>query len=108
MTQSPSKIKISKVSFKNIQGTSATQEGVILICSSGVPCDTVELNNVDLTFNGAPATAKCANVKPTMTGKTPTCTAPGETPAAGTASAPAGAKAGAKAAAPAAATKAAA
>ncbi|XP_057442706.1 polygalacturonase-like [Lotus japonicus] len=74
--KSPSKIKISKVSFKNIRGTSATPEGVILICSSGVPCDTVELNGVDLTFNGAPATAKCANVKPIVTGKAPTCVAP--------------------------------
>ena len=92
MTQSPSKIKISKVSFKNIQGTSATQEGVILICSSGVPCDTVELNNVDLTFNGAPATAKCANVKPSMTGKTPTCTTPGATPAAAGKATPAASK----------------
>ncbi|XP_057439668.1 polygalacturonase-like [Lotus japonicus] len=71
--QSPSKIKISKVSFKNIKGTSATPEGVVLVCSSGVPCDSVELNEVDLTFNGAPATAKCANVKPTIIGKAPTC-----------------------------------
>lgn len=75
MAQNPSKIKISKVSFKNIKGTSATQEGVILTCSSGVPCEGVELADIDLTFNGAAATAKCANVKPIVTGKTPTCAA---------------------------------
>lgn len=73
--KNPSKIKISKISFKNIQGTSGTPEGVVLICSSGVPCDVVELNNVDLKFNGAPAVAKCSNVKPLVTGKAPACKA---------------------------------
>ncbi|XP_061355356.1 polygalacturonase-like [Gastrolobium bilobum] len=73
--QTPSKVKISRVSFKNIKGTSGTPEGVVLICSSGNPCEGVELSNVDLTFNGAPATAKCANVKPVITGKAPTCAA---------------------------------
>ncbi|XP_058727655.1 polygalacturonase-like [Vicia villosa] len=74
--KNPSKIKLSKVTFKNIKGTSGTSEGVIIICSSGVPCDGVELNNVDLTFNGAPAVAKCSNVKPIVTGKAPICGAP--------------------------------
>ncbi|PNY10219.1 polygalacturonase-like protein, partial [Trifolium pratense] len=74
--QVPSKIKITKVSFKNIKGTSGTAEGVVLICSSSVPCDGVELNNVDLTFNGTPTVAKCTNVKPIVTGKAPACQAP--------------------------------
>ncbi|RDX84912.1 hypothetical protein CR513_33962 [Mucuna pruriens] len=73
--KNPSKVKISKVSFKNIKGTSKTQEGVILICSGGVPCDGVQITDVDLTFNGAPITAKCANVKPIITGKAPKCAA---------------------------------
>ncbi|XP_058727653.1 polygalacturonase-like [Vicia villosa] len=71
--KNPSQIKLSKVTFKNIKGTSGTSEGVIIICSSGVPCDGVELNNVDLTFNGAPAVAKCSHVKPVVTGKAPVC-----------------------------------
>ncbi|KAJ1428126.1 Pectin lyase fold/virulence factor [Sesbania bispinosa] len=67
--------QISKVTFKNIKGTSTSPEGVVLICSSGVPCEGVELIDVDLTYNGAPAGAKCANVKPIITGKAPTCAA---------------------------------
>nr|KYP76134.1 Polygalacturonase [Cajanus cajan] len=47
-----SKDKISKVTFKNIIGTSATQEGVVLICSSGIPCEDVIVSDIDLTFNG--------------------------------------------------------
>ncbi|KAL3016153.1 hypothetical protein AAZX31_06G197100 [Glycine max] len=73
--KNPSKIKISKVSFKNIKGTSGTKEGVIFICSSVAPCEGVEMTDVDLTFNGAATTAKCANVKPVITGKAPTCAA---------------------------------
>ncbi|KAJ1381115.1 Pectin lyase fold/virulence factor [Sesbania bispinosa] len=69
--EAPSKVKISNVTFKNIVGTSASEEGVILVCSSGVPCENVVLSNVDLTFNGAMATAKIANVKPITEGKVP-------------------------------------
>ena len=67
--QSPSKVKISNVSFRNIQGTSQTPNGVVLHCSSGVPCENVELNNINLKFNGAAATAKFDNVKPTVIGE---------------------------------------
>lgn len=71
--QNSSKVKISNITFKNIRGTSATQEGIVLICSSGIPCESVELTDIDLSFNGAIATAKCANVKPTIQGKAPSC-----------------------------------
>ncbi|XP_004514023.1 polygalacturonase-like [Cicer arietinum] len=70
--QSPSKIKIKKVIFKNIRGTSATQEGVSLIRSRGVPCEAVVLSDINLSFNGSKVTAKCANVKPTIR-KAPLC-----------------------------------
>ncbi|CAK8534336.1 unnamed protein product [Lathyrus sativus] len=76
----PSKIQISKVLFKNIQGTARAQEGVVLICSRGVPCNGVELNNIDLKFNGQPARAVCSNVKPIVTGNAPTCEAYGSPP----------------------------
>ncbi|KAI5441338.1 hypothetical protein KIW84_010704 [Lathyrus oleraceus] len=41
--KNPSQIKISKVTFKNIKGTSGTIEGVTIICSSGVPCEGMEI-----------------------------------------------------------------
>ncbi|XP_054817514.1 polygalacturonase-like [Prosopis cineraria] len=71
----PSKIKISNVTFKNIRGTSGTKEGVTLICSSGVPCENVELSDVKLTFNGSEVVAKCSNAKPKVTGVAPACEA---------------------------------
>ena len=48
---------------------------MIFICSSVAPCEGVEMTDVDLTFNVAATTAKCANVKPVITGKAPTCAA---------------------------------
>ncbi|KAF7806930.1 polygalacturonase-like [Senna tora] len=70
--ETPSKIKISNVTFKSIKGTSATPDGVALICSSGVPCEDVELNQIDLTFNGTRTATKYANV---IVGKPPGCVA---------------------------------
>ncbi|KAI9076944.1 hypothetical protein K1719_041106 [Acacia pycnantha] len=70
----PSKVKISKVSFNNIRGTSTTKEGMILVCSSGVPCEEVKLTNINLRFQGTLATATCKNIKPQIFGNVPICT----------------------------------
>ncbi|KAF8043009.1 hypothetical protein BT93_A1371 [Corymbia citriodora subsp. variegata] len=69
--QAPSLIKLSNVSFRRIQGTSSTQVAVKLACSSGCPCDQVEVSDIDITYTGAegPATSDCSNVKPTLSGK---------------------------------------
>lgn len=69
--QVPSKIKISKVSFRRIRGTSSTQVAVKLACSRGYPCDQVEVSDIDIAYNGAegPATSTCSNVKPMISGK---------------------------------------
>ncbi|KAI5653801.1 hypothetical protein M9H77_30988 [Catharanthus roseus] len=74
----PSKIKISKVSFNNIKGTSALPLAVVLVCSTSIPCDGVEVGNVDLTYSGpqGPIATKCSNIKPIFTGtqNPPICT----------------------------------
>ncbi|OIS99971.1 PREDICTED: polygalacturonase-like [Nicotiana attenuata] len=67
----PSQVKISKVSIKNIRGTSRTQDAVLLLCSKGAPCDGVEVGDIDITYNGkeGPAKSSCENVKPKFVGK---------------------------------------
>ncbi|KAF7800775.1 Polygalacturonase [Senna tora] len=42
---------------------------------SGVPCEDAKLSEIDLIFIGSPTTAKCANVKPVVIGKAPSCVA---------------------------------
>ncbi|KAL4599499.1 hypothetical protein ACB092_11G131500 [Castanea dentata] len=73
--KSPSKVKISNVSFKNIRGTSSTKEVVQLICSKGVPWQQVVVSNIDLAFKGArgSTTSTCINVMPTVSGKQNFC-----------------------------------
>ncbi|TXG55486.1 hypothetical protein EZV62_020742 [Acer yangbiense] len=44
----PSKVKISGVTFKNIRGNSSTPIAVKLACSSGFPCQGVEIADIDL------------------------------------------------------------
>ncbi|CAA0813420.1 Pectin lyase-like superfamily protein [Striga hermonthica] len=76
----PSKIQISDVSVKNVRGTSSTAEVVTFACSSGKPCQNVEIGDIDLGFVGTIGniTTICSNVKPTVIGKTnpPLCASP--------------------------------
>uniref|UniRef100_A0A5B6Z8C6 Putative polygalacturonase-like n=1 Tax=Davidia involucrata TaxID=16924 RepID=A0A5B6Z8C6_DAVIN len=69
--ESPSKIKISNISYKNIRGTSSTKDVVKLNCSKGVPCENIEIGDIDLAYNGreGPASSTCANVHPKFSGK---------------------------------------
>ncbi|RWR91278.1 exopolygalacturonase [Cinnamomum micranthum f. kanehirae] len=66
----PSKVQISDVTFKNIQGTSASEVGVTLLCSKGLPCKNVKLQDINITpSNGsAPLKSTCDNIKALYTG----------------------------------------
>ncbi|KAM7270593.1 hypothetical protein ACFE04_030351 [Oxalis oulophora] len=67
----PSLVKIGKVSFKNIRGTSTTANVLSLVCSPNNPCQGVEVADIDLAYSGpeGPAVSTCANVKPVLSGK---------------------------------------
>ncbi|XP_077218829.1 exopolygalacturonase-like [Tasmannia lanceolata] len=66
----PSAVQISDIIYQNIKGTSFTKLAVNLICSSGAPCQRVQLNNIDLTYQDASqkVASMCQNVKPTLSG----------------------------------------
>ena len=49
--QSPSRIMLNDVSFRNIRGTTSTQVVVKLVCDQGVPCQDVELGDINLKYN---------------------------------------------------------
>ncbi|GAA0161632.1 hypothetical protein LIER_39265 [Lithospermum erythrorhizon] len=66
--KAPSKVKISKVAFNNIRGSSKTENAVKLICSQLEPCSDVEISDINLTFNGGKSISSCANVKPILGG----------------------------------------
>ncbi|XP_077214216.1 exopolygalacturonase-like isoform X2 [Tasmannia lanceolata] len=69
--ESPSRVKISDVSFTNIRGISASPVAVNLLCSKGVPCQNLQLSNINLVYNGqgGASTASCTNVKGASSGK---------------------------------------
>ncbi|KAG8488368.1 hypothetical protein CXB51_016385 [Gossypium anomalum] len=66
-----SKVKLSNISFKNIHGTSALPEAVKIICNATLPCENVELADIEITLSGptGPAVSQCSNVKPKVSGK---------------------------------------
>lgn len=60
----PSRVKISDVRFEGIRGTSATQVAVKIVCSRGLPCQNVSVEDINLEYNGkeGSSTSLCANV----------------------------------------------
>lgn len=70
----PSQVKISGVSYKNIKGTSTSLEAVSIVCSSAVPCEGIEMTDIDLQFVGTSSkstsiSALCSNTKITYGGQ---------------------------------------
>lgn len=59
-----SKVAVSDVVFKNIHGTSNTPEAITLNCANNLPCQGIQLINVDLKYNrsGNKTMAVCKNV----------------------------------------------
>ncbi|KAK9947275.1 hypothetical protein M0R45_002908 [Rubus argutus] len=55
-------VKISKVTYKNIRGTSGTQVAMNFYCSSSNPCWGVKLQDIRLTYLNRAATSSCANI----------------------------------------------
>ena len=65
-------VKISDVTFSNIQGTSLDENAVVLKCAE-IGCDNVTLRDINITSNDPkkPAAAKCENVKGSATNTYP-------------------------------------
>lgn len=67
----PSNIKIDKLSFKGIRGTSSSTQIVKVVCSKSNPCLNVEIGDIDIIYNGPKGadTSICRNVNPKLTGR---------------------------------------
>ncbi|GAB2301234.1 hypothetical protein Dimus_035268, partial [Dionaea muscipula] len=77
-----SQVKISNVQFKNIRGTSTTYQVLSLICSPTVPCEGIQVADIDLKpitdaaklrpsalKTAEPSLSGCLNAKVTFGGK---------------------------------------
>ncbi|KAI3695390.1 hypothetical protein L1987_78387 [Smallanthus sonchifolius] len=76
----PSKVKLSNLSFRRIRGTSTTKVAMKFFCSAEAPCDNVEVADIKLKLHGGgSASTKCSNVKPKVTGENVPQICPGGT-----------------------------
>ncbi|KAM7493012.1 hypothetical protein LguiB_027621 [Lonicera macranthoides] len=62
-------VKISDVTYKNVQGSSATKIGIKLDCSSIVGCANIAMDHVDISGDGV--IASCNNAKGTASHTSP-------------------------------------
>ncbi|KAK1393225.1 Exopolygalacturonase [Heracleum sosnowskyi] len=64
-----SHVKVSKVKFIDVKGTSASPVAVKLQCSSEMPCEEIELDTINLSLvSGGKATSSCSNANVTYNG----------------------------------------
>ena len=61
-------IKISDVTYRDIQGTSATEVAVKFECSRKCPCSNIRMENIRLRYKGQLAAMSCANAGGTVSG----------------------------------------
>ncbi|CAA3007119.1 exopolygalacturonase-like [Olea europaea subsp. europaea] len=68
---SSSAVQIKNVKFRNIWGTSNSKVAIVLKCSGLMPCQDIELRDINLVYNGpgGRATSLCFNVKGSAYGK---------------------------------------
>ncbi|KAF9611302.1 hypothetical protein IFM89_029740 [Coptis chinensis] len=60
-----SNVQINNVHYRNIWGTSTTKLAVNFVCSQIVPCQELELKEINLKYNGkdGPVAASCSNAR---------------------------------------------
>lgn len=61
--ESNTNVQISNVLYKNITGTSTTKDTINLACSKSFPCQGIQMENVDLSYENNGAQSLCKNVK---------------------------------------------
>ncbi|WVZ06766.1 hypothetical protein V8G54_020112 [Vigna mungo] len=61
-------IKISQITYLNINGTSATPEAVTFDCSPSNPCRGIRFQDINLTYMNMAATSSCKNIEGTSSG----------------------------------------
>ncbi|XP_031272639.1 polygalacturonase-like [Pistacia vera] len=61
-------VKINQVTYRNIQGTSATAEAVTFDCSPSNPCKGIRMHDIKLTYLNKAATSSCKYIDGTSTG----------------------------------------
>ncbi|KAH6786598.1 Pectin lyase-like superfamily protein, partial [Perilla frutescens var. hirtella] len=62
-------VRISDVTYQDIQGTSETKVAVKFDCSKANPCREIKLENVDLSYRNQRARASCSNAGGTAAGR---------------------------------------
>ncbi|KAH1232558.1 Polygalacturonase [Glycine max] len=54
-------VKISKVSYEHIRGTSACPQAINFDCSKSNPCEGIKLQDIDLVYDNGSSTSTCKN-----------------------------------------------
>ncbi|KAL7176704.1 hypothetical protein ACSBR2_030115 [Camellia fascicularis] len=61
-------VKVSNITYRNIQGTSATEVAAKFLCNKTHPYSGIRLEDVKLTYKNQSTKASCANAGGTASG----------------------------------------